>query len=122
MKRITSTFTAFAITTTLIAAPGAFAAQDPAPQPAPEQQEQPEQRPQATTVTGELTNVDPEAMTLTVAGANGEAWTFRYTADTEVSGGQSGVAGLATQAGTVVTVHFEGEGEARTATRIEVAK
>jgi Cu/Ag efflux protein CusF len=119
MKRITSTFTAFAITTALIGTPSAFAMQDPAPQPAPERQEQ---RQQATTATGELTSVDPEAMTLTIKAADGKAWTFRYTADTEVSGAQAGVAGLATQAGTVVTVHFEGEDEARTATKIEVAE
>jgi len=130
MKRITSTFAAIALTASFAAAP-AFAVQDPAPQPAPEQQQPaPEQQQPApapadvaaaATATGELTKVDPDAMTITIEDVEGKEWTFRYTADTEVAGDTAGMAGLATQAGTTVTVHFEGEGDARTATKIEVA-
>ena len=124
MKRITTAFAAFAMTAALTGSPSAWAFQDPAPQPAPEQQRpaEPEQYRQASTATGELIEVDPEAMTLTLKGPDGKPWSFRYTEDTEVAGADEGVAGLATEKGTIVTVHFEGEGEQRVATKIEVAE
>lgn len=60
-------------------------------------------------MTGELEQVDPDAMTIIITDANDKSWTFRYTSETEVTGAQSGVAGLATKAGTLVTVHFEAD-------------
>jgi hypothetical protein len=46
---------------------------------------------------------------------------FAYTDATEVTGGQSGMAGLATQTGAKVTVHFKSDMGTKTATKIEVA-
>lgn len=133
MKKLTYTFAAFAMTTMLTGA-SAYA-QDPAPQPAPapapapapEQDQRPapelqvEQDAKASIATGELVNVDAAAMTLTVKGVDGSEWTFDYTNETDVTGGQEGVAGLATQAGTNVTVHFADEGGKKVATRIDIA-
>ncbi len=122
MKRITTTFATFAMSAAFLTSPS-WALQDPAPRPMPEERPAPAERyRQAATATGELTSVDPDEMTITLKGPDGKAWSFRYNEDTEVSGAQQGVAGLATRTGTVVTVHFEGEGEERLATRIEVAE
>jgi hypothetical protein len=123
MKRITTTFATFALTAAIATTPSAFAVQDPAPRPMPDERPAPtEQYRQAATATGELTGVDPDEMTITLKGPDGKAWSFRYNEDTEVSGAQSGVAGLATHTGTVVTVHFESVGGERLATMIEVAE
>lgn len=78
--------------------------------------------PEERTATGELVSVDADSQMLTIKGADGSEWNFQYTEDTEVSGAQQGVAGLATKAGTRVTVHYTGEGEVKTATRINVAE
>lgn len=122
MKRITTTFAAFAMTAALTGTPSAWAMQDPAPRPLPEERPAPTEYRQAAMATGELTSVDPDEMTITLKGPDGKAWSFRYNEDTEVSGAQQGVAGLATRTGTIVTVHFEGEGDERMATKIEVAE
>lgn len=100
-------------------------AQDPAPQPRPQEQAQPpaaQQQPadaQSSSVSGELVKVDAEAKSIAIKGADGTEQVFKYTDATEVTGATD-VAGLATKAGTRVTVHFTGEKEARTATKIEV--
>ena len=93
---------------------GPVAAQEPAPgqEPAPSQQQ--------LQVQGQLMAVDTEAMTITVNIAEGQSVQFRYTDETEVSGAQDSIAGLATAANAMVTVTFTEEGETRTATRIEV--
>jgi hypothetical protein len=95
-------------------------AQDPAPQPRPEPQAQAAQpAADAKSVSGELVKVDAEAKKIAIKGADGTEQMFAYSDATEVTGAE-GVAGLATKAGTRVTVHFTGEGDARTATKIEV--
>ena len=69
---------------------------------------------------GELVKVDDAAKTITIKGADGVETVFAYSAATEVAGGREGVAGLATKAGTKVTVHFKSEAGTKTATKIEV--
>ena len=46
---------------------------------------------------------------------------FAYNDTTEVAGGREGVAGLATKAGSKLTVHFTTDMGKKTATKIEVA-
>jgi hypothetical protein len=65
-------------------------------------------------------SVDAAAKTITVAVAGGKEVMFNYTDATVVSGAKEGVAGLATQTKSQVTVHFTEKGQKRTATRIEV--
>jgi plastocyanin len=91
---------------------GPVAGQEPGQEPAPSQQQ--------LQVQGSLTAVDTDAMTITVGIADGQTVQFRYTDETEVSGAQDSIAGLATTANAMVTVTFTEEGETRTATRIEV--
>ena len=76
--------------------------------------------PKPSSLRGELIKVDIDKMQLVVKDADGMEQTFRYTSQTEVTGGDEGVAGLATKAGSRVIVHYTGEKENRTATKIEV--
>jgi hypothetical protein len=69
-----------------------------------------------------LVKVDAEAKKISIKGADGVETDYAYTATTEVTGGQDGVAGLATKAGTKVTVHFKSDMGTKTATKIEVAE
>ena len=75
----------------------------------------------AETVKGELVKIDAVAKKLTIKSADGIETDFAYSDATEVAGGQDGVAGLATKAGTKVTVHFKSDMGTKTATKIEVA-
>ena len=75
----------------------------------------------AETVKGELVKVDADAKSITIKGADGVETQFAYNDTTEVAGGRDGVAGLATKAGSKVTVHFSGTGATKTATKIEVS-
>lgn len=103
-------------------------AQDPAapPQQPQEHQQVPEQAPaeqQETarhTAEGELARVDSETKMLTIKSADGTEMEFSYNDETEVTGAQEGVAGLATAAGSQVVVEFEQEGESKIAKKIEV--
>ena len=70
-------------------------------------------------VEGALTKVDAAAKTLSVKTAKGDM-EFRYNDQTQVSGAEGGVEGLATQSGAPVKVHFDAA--SKTATRIEVGK
>jgi hypothetical protein len=88
---------------------------------------QADQRP--TQIRGELLRVDTKARTLTIKGGDGSKVDFRYTDQTEVTGADKGVAGLATMNGVQVTVHYKVEQPGpqqedpqpiRTATKIEV--
>jgi hypothetical protein len=102
-------------------------AQEPA-QPAPAPQERPAtpaaQHDQAKmakqTAEGELLRVDMDAKTVTIKKADGKEMTFNYSDDTEITGAQREVAGLATVAGSTVTVSYETEGTKNDATKIEV--
>jgi hypothetical protein len=72
---------------------------------------------------GELVQVDADAGTLTVKDAEGNETEFRYTDLTEVTGAETGTAGLATLSGSAVTVHYVPSEYAvmQTATRIDIA-
>ena len=104
-------------------------AAQPAPSPSPTAQTPPSTSAPATehktaakasTAKGELVKVDADAKKLTIKNAEGVETEYAYTATTEVTGGQEGVAGLATKAGTKVTVHFTNDMGTKTATKIEV--
>jgi hypothetical protein len=71
-------------------------------------------------IQGELIQVDTDAQTLVVRGEDGMPMQFQYTDETEVSGAQDSIAGLASEQNARVTVHFTEEDGARKATRIEV--
>jgi len=68
---------------------------------------------------GELTDVDAKAATITVKTATDEM-KFRYDDQTKVTGAQKGVAGLATMKGSEVTVNYKKEGSNNIATSIDV--
>jgi hypothetical protein len=68
---------------------------------------------------GELTDVDAKAATITVKTAT-EDMKFRYDDTTKVTGAQKGVAGLATMKGSQVTVNYKKEGANNIATSIDV--
>ena len=86
----------------------------PAPAPASSQA-------QADTLTasGELVSVDSKASTLSVKTATNEM-TFKYDDDTKISGAAKAVSGLATMAGSQVTVRYKKDGAANLATSIDV--
>jgi hypothetical protein len=92
----------------------------PSPSPAPIQQEQKAPAAKAETVKGELVKVDDAAKTISVKGADGVETVFAYNDRTEVTGAGEGIAGLATKAGTKVTVRFTSDMGTKTATKIEV--
>ncbi len=115
-----------------IAAPALAGAQTPPPSPSPSPSPAPAPAPapmtaepragraaKAETAKGELVKVDADAKKLTIKGTDGIETEFAYSDATEVAGG-SGVAGLATKAGTRVTVHFKADMGTKTATKIEV--
>ena len=100
-------------------APGAQAPPDqprPQPSPSPSAQAKPEEQ----TARGELSSIDPTAKMLTIKPAAGAEQKFQYNDTTKVTGARGGVAGLATESGKQVTVHFKTEGANRVATEIEV--
>lgn len=101
----------------------------PAPTPTPVPTQEPatatapapmQRASKAETAKGELVKVDDAAKTISIKGADGVETVFAYSAATEVAGGRDGVAGLATKAGTKVTVHFTSEAGTKTATKIEI--
>jgi hypothetical protein len=127
-------FSAFAAA--VIAAPALAGAQSPSPSPAPSPQTPPATPPPTATAPaqagearaakadkamGELVKVDAVAKKITIKSADGVETDYAYSDTTEVAGGQDGVAGLATKAGTKVTVHFKSDMGTKTATKIEVA-
>lgn len=120
IHRTSMTTAAFALAT-FLSAP-AFAQQtpqppQPAPAPAPQTQEE---RQDAMSITGELVDVDANEKTMTLKTADGTEETVRYTDATKVTGADRGIAGLANDDGTRVTVRFSGTGENRIATDITV--
>ena len=86
-------------------------------QPATLQQQQPAT---AARASGELVRVDTSAKTLSVKIAGGTEMLFTYSEATKVTGGDQGVAGLATKSGAKVTVHFTMKGQDRIATQIDI--
>jgi hypothetical protein len=71
-------------------------------------------------VTGELSNVNPQAMTFSVKSASGAEMLFRYDDRTIVAGAESNVAGLATSSGAEVTVTYRNDNAGNMASKIEV--
>jgi translation initiation factor IF-2 len=109
--------------------PGAQAPDQPRPQPgAPGQPGAPPQpgapsaqaKPQEQIARGELASIDATAKMLTIKPAAGAEQKFQYSDATKVTGARGGVAGLATQSGKQVVVHFTSQGANRVATEIEV--
>jgi hypothetical protein len=123
MKKMTFSVIAAA----LFVAPALAGAQAPPPSPAPAPSQAPAPAPiavqaserKAETAKGELVKVDADAKKITIKGADGVETDFAYSDATEVAG-RDGVAGLATKAGTKVTVHFKSDMGVKTATKIEV--
>jgi hypothetical protein len=116
MKNLYRMLAVLAAVTVLLAPSAIWASQTPAPPPTAQQPDSAK----TSSLRGELVKVDTDAMTLVIRAADGNEHTFGYTDRTEVTGAQEGVAGLSTKAGSRVTVHYEGEGNVRTATKIEV--
>jgi hypothetical protein len=100
-------------------APGAQAPDQPRPQPSPSPSAA-QAKPEEQTARGELASIDPTAKMLTIKPAAGAEQKFQYNDSTKVTGARGGVAGLATESGKQVTVHFKTEGANRVATEIEV--
>ncbi len=75
--------------------------------------------PALSTAQGELTDVDAKERTLSIKTATG-AMDFRYDDNTKVTGAQKGVAGLATMAGTQVSIQYRKDGAVNHAVTIEV--
>jgi hypothetical protein len=63
--------------------------------------------------------VDSKASTLSVKTASAEM-TFKYDETTKISGATKGVSGLATMAGSQVTVSYKKDGASNIATSIDV--
>jgi hypothetical protein len=74
---------------------------------------------QAQQAKGELVKVDADAKTLSVKASDGAELTFSYDENTEIKGA-SGAQGLATAAGSKVTVHYTMKDQSRIATKVEV--
>ena len=100
-------------------APGAQAPDQPRPQPAPSPSAA-QAKPEEQTARGELSSIDATAKMLTIKPTAGAEQKFQYNDSTKVTGARGGVAGLATESGKQVTVHFKTEGANRVATEIEV--
>ena len=100
-------------------APGAQAPDQPRPQPSPSPAPA-QAKPEEQTARGELSSIDATAKMLTIKPAAGAEQKFQYNDTTKVTGARGGVAGLATESGKQVTVHFTTEGANRVATEIEV--
>ena len=109
---------ALALTTALTAS--AALAQTPPSPPAPRAETQASQPDMAMVIEGQLQSVNAATKTIVVKTAAGKDETVRYDDATKVTGGQSGVAGLANSKGTDVTVKYSGHGEERVATEITI--
>jgi 3-oxoacyl-(acyl-carrier-protein) synthase len=118
----------FAILGALVLMAGTASAQQPPSGPPPAEPAQPtlaqpaEKAKDAAvqTMRGELTKVDVDAKMISIKSADGTETQFTYTDDTEVTGAQKNVAGLATQTGWRVTVTYITTGTTKAATKIEV--
>ncbi len=85
----------------------------PPTQPTEQQQPATMDAPRTESLRGSLVRVDTDKMKLTIKDTAGVEHTFRYNPQTEVIGSQEGVAGLATKAGTNVTVHYKSDSSDR---------
>jgi hypothetical protein len=140
MKTLKNTFVVLSAVG-LLSVPAYVAAQDP-PSPPSSQPQTPSPRPEpaapptaapmpsaqdsasakSTTVKGELVSVDDVAKSITIKDETGAEQKFTYDDKTDVSGAKEGVAGLATRAGSKVTVKYKDGAAGKLATKIEVAR
>lgn len=90
------------------------------PQDQTKQDRDKDRAPEPASVTGELTRVNPQAMTFGVKSAAGAEMLFRYDEKTIVTGAESNVAGLATSNGSEVTVSYRNDTAGNMAAKIEV--
>ena len=129
LQRLTTT-TAVALTAFLGAS---LAAQQPQPSPNPSPDPRPApqvrtEQPKADAtikgdlIKGDLIKVDTALKMLTIKTAEGKTEMVAYNDATLVTGAESGIAGLANQSNTKVTVKFSGPDIARVATEIVVEK
>src|ERR1051325_6799054 len=77
-------------------------------------------REEPASITGELTRVNPTAMTFSVKSASGAEMLFKYDEKTIVTGAETNVAGLATSNGSMVTVTYRNDSAGNMAQKIEV--
>jgi hypothetical protein len=71
-------------------------------------------------MSGELLSVDPTTKMLTIKSDDGRESKFSYNDQTVISGVKEQAAGLATAAGSKVTVEYTGSGDSMVATKIKV--
>src|SRR4051812_25465267 len=86
----------------------------------PDQSRQDRDRAEPASITGELTRVNPQAMTFSVKSAAGAEMLFKYDEKTIVTGSENNVAGLATSNGSEVTVSYRNDTAGNMASKIEV--
>jgi len=130
MRRVLTFVTAVAMSAGL--AQLAAAQNPPSPPPPTEQPATPPtpdtsaQSPSATSsdhaqkMSGELLSVDPTTKMLTIKSSDGRESKFSYNDQTVISGVKEQAAGLATAAGSKVTVEYTGSGDSMVATKIKV--
>ena len=107
--------TCIALSLTAALSSASIAAQQRVPAPADHAQAQ---NPEP--VTGEIVAVDDKAKTIVVKASGETEMKFSYSDETEIVGGEKGPAGLATSAGTIVTVTYGVHGTTNVAVKIEV--
>jgi hypothetical protein len=107
--------TCIALSLTVALSPAAFAAQQQAP---PKAEHARAKTPEP--VTGEILSVDDKTKTIVVKTTADTEMKFSYSEETEIVGGDKGPAGLATSAGTMVTITYNVHGTANVAIKIEV--
>ena len=73
----------------------------------------------ATTITGELKDVDTKTKTITVKTAVGPDMKFKWDDSTKIAGNK-GAAGLATMTGQEVTISYKKDGQSNIASNIEL--
>ena len=78
--------------------------------------------PKPLTADGRLMKVDADSKTITIRTASDIEMVFRYDEATKVTGGDEGVAGLATSSGTDVKVTYLKRGQDNVATEVAVQK
>lgn len=78
------------------------------------------QQPAASVASGELVKVDTSAKTIVIKTESEPQMQFSYTDATKITGADKGVAGLATMAGSSLTVRYTKKGQESVATEIEV--
>ena len=75
---------------------------------------------QEMSITGQLKSVDPDAKTIVVTSSDGTDMEFRYDEQTQITGAQDSIEGLASSSGSEVTVFYrEDDQQQKWATRID---